>query len=79
MTNTLPDNFLWEKQSDYVTAVAPGLYEIAYGFFSGAKPEIKVLVNEEIVISASQPDKPTKKSFEILPKNKETVTGKFFI
>lgn len=28
MTNTLPDNFLWEKDAEHIIAVAPGLYEV---------------------------------------------------
>lgn len=73
MTNTLPDNFLWEKGVDCIVTVAPGLYEvlrmavmlcsnfsrdkIAYGFFTDTKPGIKVLVNDEVVVSSWQPEK----------------------
>lgn len=30
LANTLPDNFLWEKDKSSVLAVAPGLYEVRY-------------------------------------------------
>lgn len=32
--NTCPDNFLWEKNKTSIVAVAPGLYEISFGFYS---------------------------------------------
>jgi len=28
LTNTLPDNFLWEKDKGSILTVAPGLYEV---------------------------------------------------
>ena len=28
LTNTLPDNFLWEKDKGTILTVAPGLYEV---------------------------------------------------
>ena len=30
MVNTLPDNFLWEKDKGSILTVAPGLYEVIY-------------------------------------------------
>jgi hypothetical protein len=38
--NTLPDNFLWEKDKTSILTVAPGLYEISFGFFARNKPNI---------------------------------------
>lgn len=32
--NTCPDNFLWEKAKTSIVTVAPGLYEISFGFYS---------------------------------------------
>ena len=32
--NTCPDNFLWEKSKTSIIAVAPGLYELSFGFYS---------------------------------------------
>ncbi len=49
--NTLPDNFLWEKDKTSILTVAPGLYEISFGFFSRNKPNIQVLVNGEPIIT----------------------------
>ena len=28
LVNTLPDNFLWEKEKTVILVVAPGLYEV---------------------------------------------------
>ena len=49
--NTLPDNFLWEKDKTSILTVAPGLYEISFGFFARNKPNIQVLVNGEPIIT----------------------------
>ena len=50
--NTYPDNFLWEREKTVIVAVAPGLYEINFGFFAGRKPTVQLLVNGEVVLSA---------------------------
>ncbi|MDR3548156.1 MAG: hypothetical protein P4M11_07835 [Candidatus Pacebacteria bacterium] len=49
--NTCPDNFLWEKDKISVLTVAPGLYEVSLGFFSGKKPAVQLLVNGEPVLT----------------------------
>ncbi len=51
--NTCPDNFLWEKNQTSVIAVAPGLYEIALGFYAKTKPTVQIHVNGEPVLSCS--------------------------
>lgn len=50
--NTCPENFLWEEDKTSVLTVAPGLYEITFGFFSNKKPTVQLLVNGEAVLSA---------------------------
>lgn len=50
--NTNPENFLWEKDKCSVTTVAPGLYEVTFGFFTRKKPTVQLLVNGEPVLSA---------------------------
>ncbi len=50
--NTCPENFLWEEEKTSVLTVAPGLYEITFGFYSNKKPTIQLLVNGEAVLSA---------------------------
>jgi len=30
LVNTLPDNFLWEKEKTVILVVAPGLYEVLH-------------------------------------------------
>jgi len=50
--NTNPANFLWERDRSSVTCVAPGLYEVSFGFFSRKKPTVQLLVNGEPVLSA---------------------------
>lgn len=50
--NTCPENFLWEEDKTLILTVAPGLYEITFGFYSNKKPTIQVLVNGETILSA---------------------------
>jgi len=52
LTNTLPDNFLWEKDKGSILTVAPGLYEITFGFFAKKKPTVQLMVNGEPIMSA---------------------------
>jgi DNA-binding IscR family transcriptional regulator len=52
LANTLPDNFLWEKEKTSILTVAPGLYEITFGFFAKKKPTVQLLVNGEPILSA---------------------------
>lgn len=47
--NTCPENYYWEVGSTSVIAVAPGLYEVAYGVFARKKPNIEVLVNGQAI------------------------------
>jgi hypothetical protein len=35
-----------------ILTVAPGLYEITFGFYSAKKPTVQVLVNGETILSA---------------------------
>lgn len=32
--NTCPENFLWDEDKSMILTVAPGLYEINFGFYS---------------------------------------------
>ena len=50
--NTCPENFLWDEDKSMILTVAPGLYEINFGFFSSKQPTVQVLVNGEPILSA---------------------------
>ena len=50
--NTCPENFLWDEDKTMILTVAPGLYEVNFGFFSTKSPTIQVLVNGEPILSA---------------------------
>ena len=50
--NTLPDNFIWEKNESAILVVTAGLYEVSLGFYSKKKPAVQVLINGEVIISA---------------------------
>jgi len=51
--NTCPENFLWQEEKTAIVTVAPGLYELSFGFYAGAKkPTVQVLVNGETILSA---------------------------
>ena len=49
--NTTPDSLLWRQESTNVTAVKPGLYRVALGFFASRPPSLTVLVNGSPVFS----------------------------
>lgn len=51
--NTCPDNFLWDKNQCSIITVAPGLYEISFGFYAKKMPEIEVHVNSEPILGAN--------------------------
>ena len=38
--NTCPENFLWDEDKTMILTVAPGLYEINFGFYSAKQPTI---------------------------------------
>jgi hypothetical protein len=38
--NTCPENFLWQEDKTMILTVAPGLYEITFGFHSAKKPTV---------------------------------------
>lgn len=38
--NTCPENFIWDEDKTLILTVAPGLYEITFGFYSAKKPTI---------------------------------------
>lgn len=50
--NTDPENFRWEKDKVSIVTMAPGLYEVTFGFFVRKKPAIQLLVNGEPVLAA---------------------------
>ncbi|KAJ1549012.1 hypothetical protein HK405_011320, partial [Cladochytrium tenue] len=52
--NTDPDNFGWERGRAHVRVREPGLYEVAFAFFSasGRRPSVQLVVNGESVLSA---------------------------
>ncbi|KAM3147350.1 hypothetical protein pb186bvf_000601 [Paramecium bursaria] len=47
--NTLPENFVWEKNKTSILIVAPGVYHISYAFFAKDKQTIQVLINGESI------------------------------
>lgn len=53
--NTCPDNFLWEKSKTSVIAVAPGLYEVSFGFYSKKNPIVQIHLNGEPLMSVNKP------------------------
>ena len=50
--NTAPDNYIWEPETSSIMVVAPGLYEITFGFYCKKKPTVQLLVNGETILSA---------------------------
>ncbi|CAG9326047.1 unnamed protein product [Blepharisma stoltei] len=68
ISNSAPDNFLWEKEKTSVVTVAPGLYELYFGFYSRKRPSIQILINGEPIILAS-------KSLSSSAQSSKTKTG----
>jgi hypothetical protein len=52
--NTCPDNFLWEKSKTSIVSVAPGLYEVSFGFYSKKAPTVQIHLNGEPLMSVSK-------------------------
>eukprot|EP00854_Cymbomonas_tetramitiformis_P015499 gene15499-18361_t len=50
--NTDPENFSWEKDKTVIMTMAPGLYEVTFGFFTHRKPSVQLLINGEPVLAA---------------------------
>lgn len=50
--NTCPENYLWEPEATSLIVVAPGLYEVMFGFYSKKKPTVQLLINGEPILSA---------------------------
>jgi len=53
--NTFPDNFLWDLEKTSILCVAPGLYEVAFGFYCRRSPVVQLLVNGEPIFTAGGP------------------------
>ena len=54
IANTLPENFVWEKNSRYIIVVTPGLYEVTYGFFTSSKALVTLYVNDNAVLTTAK-------------------------
>jgi hypothetical protein len=52
--NTCPENFLWEKAKTSLVTVAPGLYEVSFGFYSKKQPTVQIHLNGEPLFSVSK-------------------------
>mmetsp|Transcript_10195 Transcript_10195/g.26723 ORF Transcript_10195/g.26723 Transcript_10195/m.26723 type:complete len:664 (-) Transcript_10195:135-2126(-) len=50
--NTNAENYLWERDATTIITVAPGLYEVTFGFYANRKPTVQLLINKEPVLSA---------------------------
>ena len=66
--NTCPDNFLWEKNKSSIICVAPGLYQLIFGFYSKKEPTIQVFLNGEPLMTINPPQ-------SIKTYNKENVVS----
>ena len=77
VVNTLPDNFLWEKDKSTILVVSPGLYEITLGFYARKKPKIDVLINGEAILGAISSSSYVvhHSSGRLKDQNKSNITG----
>ena len=69
LVNTFPDNFIWEKDKNFIMVNEEGLYELNIGLYSDKKPSIQVLVNGEIIINSQKNNIMNKK---LIGKNEES-------
>ncbi len=51
--NTSPDNYIWEKDKTIITVTKGGIYQVSLGFYSNKKPNVQIIVNSEMIISAN--------------------------
>ena len=52
--NTYPDNYILENEKSILLIKQGGIYQIIFGFYGyNKKPNIQVLVNNEVIISNS--------------------------
>jgi hypothetical protein len=51
--NTAPDNYIWEKDKTMITVIKGGIYQVSLGFYANKKPNVQIIVNSEMVISAN--------------------------
>ena len=50
--NTFPDNYILENEKSIILIKYGGIYEIIFGFYGyNRKPNIQILVNNEVIIS----------------------------
>ena len=49
--NTMPENFIWEKDDICILVKEKGIYLLSLGFFVKEKPTIQVIINGETVLS----------------------------
>mmetsp|Transcript_19086 Transcript_19086/g.34712 ORF Transcript_19086/g.34712 Transcript_19086/m.34712 type:complete len:776 (-) Transcript_19086:1549-3876(-) len=51
--NACPENFIWERESTSIVTIAPGLYEVSWGFFGKKKPNVELIVNSDPVLNTA--------------------------
>ena len=51
--NTSPDNYIWEKDKTIISVMKGGIYKVSLGFYSNKKPNVQIIVNNEMIISAN--------------------------
>jgi len=51
---TNSDNYLWDKSQTGIVVNEPGIYELAFGFFTKKQPIIQVNVNGEPILSGQK-------------------------
>ena len=47
--NTNPENFVWEKDRCAITTVAPGLYEVTFGFFTRTRARNPARISPRVI------------------------------
>lgn len=62
--NSCPENFIWERDSTAIITLAPGLYEVYWGFYSKKRPSVELIVNSDPVLS-TQPRKAASSSSKV--------------
>ena len=51
--NTSPDNYIWEKDKTIISVMKGGIYKVSLGFYSNKKPNVQIIINNEMIISAN--------------------------
>lgn len=80
VVNTLKDNFLWTDGGSTIAVANGGLYEVKFGVFGAKKPQLKLILNDQVILALTgQKETEKEKSSKFKDQPKLASTGTTFI